>query len=71
MKKIPASFELTQDDIKEAIAEWLNRDQSEGWNDYNISFIVSEHRAPGHGLPGGMNDDIVTTVINAVAIQKN
>jgi hypothetical protein len=71
MKKIPATYELTQDDIKEAITEWLNEnhDDDNDWNEYNISFGVSEHHAPGKGLPSGMNDDIVTTVINAVAIK--
>ena len=69
MKKIPATFELDEDDIKQAITEWINEhhDADTDWNEYVITFKASEKRSPGRGLPGGMNDDIVTTVISAVA----
>ena len=69
MKKIPATFELDEDDIREAITEWINEhhDADTDWNEYIITFKTEEKRSPGRGLPGGMNDDIVTTVISAVA----
>lgn len=68
MEKIPETFKLDEDDLREAITEWLN----EHHNDYDsveyvITFKTSEKRSPGRGLPGGMNDDIITTVISAVA----
>ncbi len=71
MKKIPTTFELDEDDIKEAITEWINEhhDTDADWNEYGIIFKAEERRSPGRGLPGGMNDDIVTTVISAVAIK--
>lgn len=71
MKKIPETFELTEDDIREAIAYWLNNEHldNEYENNFDISFKAAEKRSPGKGPPGGMNDDIVTTVISAVAVK--
>ena len=68
MEKIPETFKLDEDDLREAITEWLNEHHCSDY-DYNftIEFKATEKRSPGRGLPGGMNDDIVTTVISAVA----
>ena len=72
MKKIPATFELDENDLREAITEWINEhhDSDKEWSDYTITFKSEERRSPGRGLPGGMNDDIVTTVITAVAVKE-
>lgn len=68
MERVPEKFILDEDDIKEAITEWLNNHHQDDYNfDYTIEFKTSEKRSPGRGLPGGMNDDTVTTVITAVA----
>jgi hypothetical protein len=71
MKRVPASYELTQEDIEEAIAYWLNAEHDGGEYDsnFNVTFKATEKRSPGKGPPGGMNDDIVTTVITAVAVK--
>lgn len=71
MKRVPETFELDEDDIREAIAHWLNAEHSDGEysSDFNITFKAREKRSPGKGPPGGMNDDIVTTVISAVAVK--
>lgn len=72
MKKVPLTFELDENDLKEAITEWLNEhhDDDTSWSDYTITFKTEEKRSPGRGLPGGMNDDIVTTVVTAVAVKE-
>ncbi len=68
MEKIPETFKLDEDDIREAITEWLNEHHGDSnWSDFVIEFKTTEKRSPGRGLPGGMNDDIVTTVISAIA----
>jgi len=71
MKKIPTTFELDEDDIREAITEWLNEHHGDSdWSDFTISFETEEKQSPGRGLPGGMNDPIITTVISAVAVKS-
>lgn len=68
MERIPETFKLDEDDLREAITEWLNEHHQNDYNyDYTIEFKVTEKRSPGRGLAGGMNDDIVTTVVSAVA----
>ncbi len=68
MERVPEKYILDEDDIREAITEWINlHHQNEYDFEYSIEFKTSEKRSPGRGLPGGMNDDIVTTVITAVA----
>jgi hypothetical protein len=69
MEKIPETFMLDEDDLMEAITDWLNANHcDDGYShDFVITFKATEKRSPGKGLPGGMNDDIVTTVITAVA----
>lgn len=70
MKKIPTTFQLDEDDIREAITEWLNENHGDGdWSDFTVTFQVTNKESPGRGLPGGMNDPIITTVISAVAIK--
>lgn len=69
MEKIPETFKLDEDDLREAITEWLNEHHTDDNYSYDfvITFKATEKRSPGRGMPGGMNDDIVTTVISAVA----
>lgn len=45
MKKIPETFNLDEDDLKEAITYWLNNehnDDSEFDFDYDIKIVVTE-----------------------------
>lgn len=67
MKKIPEKFHLDEEDIKEAITEWLsnNHDVEE---DVTITFQV-EHKQEQPQTPyrGGMSDWIDKVVITAVA----
>jgi hypothetical protein len=68
MERIPETFKLDEDDLREAITEWLNEHHQSDYNyDYTIEFKVTEKRSPGRGMAGGMNDDIITTVVSAVA----
>jgi hypothetical protein len=68
MEKIPETFKLDEDDIREAITEWLNEHHGDSdWHDFTIEFQATEKRSPGKGPLGGMNDDIITTVVSAVA----
>ena len=69
MKIVPKTFELSEDDIREAIEYWLNSEHNEDYDcNYIISFDVEERRSPPtSGLRGGMSDDIVTYVITATA----
>jgi len=71
MKKIPESFILDEADIKAAITNWLDEHELDKNSEFEISFKVEQkHRPNLHGLPGGMNDPIVTTVVTAVAVRK-
>ena len=65
MEKIPETFKLDEDDLREAITEWLNEHHcDDGYShDFVIEFKATEKRSSGRGLSGGMNDDIVTHVI--------
>ncbi len=68
MERVPETFKLDEDDLREAITEWLNEHHQNDYNfDYTIEFKVTEKRSPGKGMPGGMNDDIVTIVVSAIA----
>lgn len=71
MKKIPTTYELNEDDIREAIEYWLNNEHNEDYDcNYTISFDVEEKRSPPPGgHRGGMSDDIITYVISAKAEQ--
>lgn len=70
MKKIPTTFELDENDIREAIEYWLNNEHSDYGDSvsYTISFSVEEKRTPpSGGHRGGMSDDVITQVISARA----
>jgi hypothetical protein len=69
MKKIPASIELDEDDIREAIEYWLNNEHNEDYDRaYIITFKVTEVQSdPPGGHRGGMSDPIITQVISALA----
>jgi hypothetical protein len=73
MKKIPESFELNEDDIKEAIAYWLNNHEDYGTDvdfDFTVTLKSEERRVPPPGgHRGGMSDDVVMTVFSAVAVK--
>lgn len=68
MKRIPERFELTEKDIKEAIAYWLNNSEiDDGLGleyDFNIKFNVDRvAKAAPEGAPvGGMSDWSVQTI---------
>jgi hypothetical protein len=64
MKKIPASFELTQEDIEEAIKLWINQEHDDGEyeNEYVVTFKIEKKDA-------WPKDD--TTVITASVIKNS
>ncbi len=65
MKKIPEAFELTEEDITEAITFWLNEYHTdEAGNDFEVSFLVKE-KVLNYG--GGMQDATTKNVITALA----
>jgi len=73
MKKIPETFELTEDDIKEAIAHWLNAEHCDGeYNyDFDVSFSVDRVAvAPPKGAPVGGMSDFTKQVITAKAVKE-
>jgi hypothetical protein len=69
MKKIPEKYELDQDDIEEAITDWLNANHTENGD----SFIITLKREvklvdpPNSARRGGMNDPIEQYYFTAVA----
>lgn len=74
MKRVPERFELDEDDIKEAITEWLNEHHNDYDNcDYTIEFktetkeVVASKNSAYRGPIGGMSDPVMTTVITAIA----
>jgi hypothetical protein len=72
MKKIPESYELTEEDIKEAIAYWLNNEHldNEYENNFTIEFKSEQKESyPKGGPRGGMSDPVITTVVTAVAVK--
>jgi hypothetical protein len=78
MKKIPESFELDEDDIKEAIAYWLNAEHGDGEgydSDFDITFASSEEidaEADRNykGPRGGMYEPARKTVVTAKAVKE-
>jgi len=65
MKKIPESFELTEEDITEAINLWLNEYHTDGnGEDFAVSFSVQEKTI---NFGGGMSDYATTKIISALA----
>lgn len=75
MKKIPETFELDENDIKEAIAYWLNEGEhsdGEGYSyDFDISLQVKEvQEPPPGGHRGGMSDPVIKNVFTARAVKE-
>lgn len=69
MKKIPESFELDEDDIKEAITAWLNEEHGDGeYNyDYNITLKVEDGNDPRSGI----NSFVIKNVFTAKAVKED
>ena len=66
MRKIPEAFELTEEDISDAITCWLNQNLYCDCDDDNfqVSFVIQEKViSPGTG----MQDSVVKTIISALA----
>jgi hypothetical protein len=73
MKKIPETFELTEDDIKEAITHWLNAEHCDGEYEYNFEISFSADRVEGKppkGAPVGGMSDWSKQVITAKAVKE-
>jgi hypothetical protein len=73
MKKIPETFELSEDDIQEAIAHWLNEEHCDGEYvyDFDISFSVDRVAVtPPKGAPVGGMGDYSVQKISAKAVKK-
>lgn len=71
MKKIPEKYELDQEDIEEAIIDWLNNHPTTG-GDGGDDFVVKLKRetklVPPKGGPiGGMSDPVEEYHFSAVA----
>jgi hypothetical protein len=73
MKKIPAKYELSQDDIVLAISEWLDREIDDGEDRvYDIQFKTEEREGkPPKGAPVGGMSDYRVTVITAIATEED
>jgi len=70
MKRIPERFELTEDDIKEAIALWLNQEHSTDEYDYSFTISFKTERKEGKpppGAPSGGMSDWSVEVVTAIA----
>lgn len=69
MKKIPEKFELDQDDIEDAITEWLNNNATEGGDDFRISFKRETRTvdSPKNPPRGGMSEPVEEYHFTAVA----
>lgn len=73
MKRIPETFILSEDDIREAIALWLNQQHIQSSSveyDFDITFDVQVKREIPKGL-GGMTDGIEAKVITAKAVMDD
>lgn len=62
MKKIPETFELNEEDIKEAIAFWLNNEHSDGEyeSDFEITFASETSRVGSRGMDDGETKTVIT-----------
>jgi hypothetical protein len=70
MKRIPEKFELTEKDIKEAIAYWLNEQEIDDGieHEFNIKFKTERVQGPvPAGAPTGGMSDWTIEVITASA----
>lgn len=77
MKKVPETFELDEDDIKEAITHWLNTEHSDGEYDYDFDItltaeeVVDEKADANYKGPrGGMYDPPLKQVFTAKAVKE-
>lgn len=68
MKKIPEKFHLDEDDIKEAIKEWLYNNHDVDTDDITVTLSV-EHKQEQPDTPyrGGMSDWVDKAIFSAVA----
>lgn len=73
MKKVPTTFELDEDDLREAITEWLNNNHNDSVDSYTITFKSETKEVPRssayRGPIGGMTDPVMKTVVSAVAVK--
>ena len=73
MKKVPESFELSQEDIEEAIAYWLNHEHGNGEyydSAFTVAFKIEEkENYPPRSPHGGLNGPFKKTLITAVAVK--
>ena len=68
MKKIPAKYTLSEDDIKEAIKEWLYNNHDVEDNGIVVTFQVeTKQEQPDTPYRGGMSDWVDKTIITATA----
>lgn len=69
MERVPEKFLLDEDDLREAISEWLNEHHQDSYNhDYTIEFKVDKKESyPKNGPIGGMSEPVITYVVSAVA----
>lgn len=70
MKRVPEKFELTEEDIRKAISQWLNH-----WHtvdaEFDIQFSVDRvNRPPPPGAPVGGMGDYSVQVVTATASKK-
>lgn len=72
MKKVPEAFELTEEDIKQAITYWLALAHSRsGKSEFDITFSVDRvAHAPPPGAPVGGMGDYSRQEISAKAVRK-
>ena len=75
MKKVPASFELSQEDIEEAIVYWLNHEHGTG-EYYDGGFTITfkteyKENYPARGPNGGLKGPFHTTAITVIAVKNN
>jgi hypothetical protein len=73
MKRIPETFELSEEDIKQAIAYWLEDVVcvENDANPFNITFSVDRVAvAPPPGAPVGGMSDFTKQVITAKVVKE-
>ena len=71
MKRIPEKFELTEEDIKDAIRYWLNAEHCETISEFDVVLKVeAQNRPPPAGAPVGGMSDWTVQVVSAVATKS-
>lgn len=72
VKKIPAKYSLTEDDIKEAIKDWLYNNHDVEDNGITVTFHVeTKQEQPDTPYRGGMSDWVDKTIITATAEESD